>query len=421
MTAPTAKDVAAMLNARIADLARDLFGEPNRELSTPRQLRFGTHGSVAVEIAGDEAGRWFDHEHGAGGDGLAMVKHRRGHANGAALDWARQWLGLPPIPSRRRKAAAAPAADDNSTQMAEPVVAQAEPESAVPPPDDAPIAEGVPDTDAGAAPGTDTPPTRSSRKAPTDAERAAKVAAIVAGCEDPHGTRVETYLGRRGITEAPLPAAIRYLPNAYGHYGALVGLATDAQGQVHGLQLIYLTEDGRKAPLKVQKRTNKAHDRWSDVAAVRLPGSSPLVLCEGIETALSIWQATGQESWACLGISNIARAPVPEGAPVVIARDGDEPNSKADQQLRQAVTVLRSQGHDRGKGRLIDIGAANARIDEIAGAMRDALLNWPARVAGQIAAQLGAEPHLVQTVLQEHVAALLAETADRLDPPTAGM
>ncbi|MBX6376682.1 MAG: hypothetical protein IRZ13_20950 [Acetobacteraceae bacterium] len=76
---------------------------------------------------------------------------------------------------------------------------------------------------------------------------------------------------------------------------------------------------------------------------------------------------------------------------------------------------------DRGKGRLIDIGAANARIDEIAGAMRDALLNWPARVAGQIAAQLGAEPHLVQTVLQEHVAALLAETADRLDPPTAGM
>jgi hypothetical protein len=77
---------------------------------------------------------------------------------------------------------------------------------------------------------------------------------------------------------------------------------------------------------------------------------------------------------------------------------------------------------DRTKGRLVDVAAANARIDEIAGAMRDALLNWPGRVAGQIAAEVGAEPHLVQTVLQEQMSALLVEVADRLDPgasPTA--
>jgi hypothetical protein len=76
---------------------------------------------------------------------------------------------------------------------------------------------------------------------------------------------------------------------------------------------------------------------------------------------------------------------------------------------------------DRSKGRLVDVAAANARINEIAGAMRDALLNWPARVAGQIAAEVGAEPHLVQTVLQEQMSALISEVADRLDtgsPPT---
>ena len=105
------------------------------------------------------------------------------------------------------------------------------------------------------------------------------VAEIIAGCEDPHGTCVETYLQRRGITAAPLPPSIRYLANAYGQYGALVALATDAAGEVHGLQLIYLTEDGRKAPLKVQKRTNKAHNRWSDVAAERLPGRAPIIIC----------------------------------------------------------------------------------------------------------------------------------------------
>ncbi|PWS35971.1 hypothetical protein DFH01_20680 [Falsiroseomonas bella] len=70
---------------------------------------------------------------------------------------------------------------------------------------------------------------------------------------------------------------------------------------------------------------------------------------------------------------------------------------------------------DRSKGRLIDIAAADARIDEIACAMRDALLNWPARVSGQIAAQIGAEPHLVQTLLQEHVAVLSNDMADRFE------
>jgi hypothetical protein len=51
--------------------------------------------------------------------------------------------------------------------------------------------------------------------------------------------------------------------------------------------------------------------------------------------------------------------------------------------------------------------------------MRDAVLNWPARVAGQIAAEVGAEPHLVQTLLQEHMAALLQGLADRWDPDGA--
>jgi hypothetical protein len=96
----TAQDVAAALNARIADLARDLCGDPNRGLSSPQQLRFGTHGSVAVEIAGDNAGRWFDHAQRLGGDGLELIKHRQGLANGAALGWARQWLGWPSVESR---------------------------------------------------------------------------------------------------------------------------------------------------------------------------------------------------------------------------------------------------------------------------------------------------------------------------------
>ena len=73
---------------------------------------------------------------------------------------------------------------------------------------------------------------------------------------------------------------------------------------------------------------------------------------------------------------------------------------------------------DESKRRLIDVAEVDAMIDEVAGAMRDALLNWPARVAGVIAAELGVDPHLLQTILQQHVTELLTEAADRSDPPS---
>jgi DNA-binding XRE family transcriptional regulator len=75
---------------------------------------------------------------------------------------------------------------------------------------------------------------------------------------------------------------------------------------------------------------------------------------------------------------------------------------------------------DESKGRLLDVATANATIDEIASTMRDALLNWPARVAGVIAAELGVEPHLLQTILQQHINELLTEASDRFDPPGIG-
>lgn len=152
------------------------------------------------------------------------------------------------------------------------------------------------------------------------------------------------YLRRRGITVMP-PDCICYRRFAAGQYGALVALATADDGTVLATQQIYLTEDGQKAPVDVVKRTNKAVDGWSERASVRLPGTAPVILCEGVETALSIWQATGRETWACLGISNIGRAPVPKDAAVVIARDGDPPGSKAERQVGTASAKLFQQGH----------------------------------------------------------------------------
>jgi hypothetical protein len=71
---------------------------------------------------------------------------------------------------------------------------------------------------------------------------------------------------------------------------------------------------------------------------------------------------------------------------------------------------------DEKKGRLMDAAAANHPIDELAAGMRDVVLNRPARVSGQIVAEIGRDPHLVLTILQEQMNKLLMEVADRFDP-----
>lgn len=68
------------------------------------------------------------------------------------------------------------------------------------------------------------------------------------------------------------------------------------------------------------------------------------------------------------------------------------------------------------KRRLVDVAEADTAIDEVAGVMRDALLNWPAPDAAVIAAGLGVDPDLLQTVLQKHVTALLSGAAGHFDP-----
>jgi hypothetical protein len=107
-------------------------------------------------------------------------------------------------------------------------------------------------------------------------------------------------------------------------------------------------------------------------------------------------------------------------APVGGSGAGETPYAR----LKVAQLALKVEAQrlalDENKRRLLDVTEANATIDEIAGTMRDALLNWPARVSGLIAAETGIDPHLLQTILQQHITDLLTEAADRFDPSGIG-
>jgi hypothetical protein len=88
-------------------------------------------------------------------------------------------------------------------------------------------------------------------------------------------------------------------------------------------------------------------------------------------------------------------------------------------QARTANEVLKAQEGKvrlaRLKGESVDRTIAVSPVFWLAREERDAWTGWPARVAALIAAELQVPAHTVQSVLERHVRAQLAELAPRLD------
>jgi hypothetical protein len=80
---------------------------------------------------------------------------------------------------------------------------------------------------------------------------------------------------------------------------------------------------------------------------------------------------------------------------------------------RTANEVLKAQERrlrlDERRGKLVDKARALMLVHRLAKEERDAILAWPARVAAEIAAELGVDAHRLQTMmdqrLREHLAA----------------
>jgi hypothetical protein len=64
------------------------------------------------------------------------------------------------------------------------------------------------------------------------------------------------------------------------------------------------------------------------------------------------------------------------------------------------------------KGELVDRARATALVFRLAREERDAWLNWPARIAALMAAELGVEAHAMQKALEAQVRAHLGELTD---------
>jgi hypothetical protein len=108
----------------------------------------------------------------------------------------------------------------------------------------------------------------------------------------------------------------------------------------------------------------------------------------------------------------------PSAAPPLAPAAPPEPSgSLSVARLHQAELALKVEERkvrlDAAKGKLIDRAKARALVRRLAQEERDAILNWPARSAAVLASELGVDAHRLQSLLDEHLRAHLAERANQ--------
>jgi hypothetical protein len=282
------------LKSDMHHLADDLLGAPNRALSSSKQLRYGAKGSLLIDIGGARRGLWKDFESDEGGGPLQLIQRERGGSLSEAIQWGYRWAGIDPD---------------------------------------------------GEAKHTPRPRDEAQEKAAEQQERARRIsqARTLSEASVPvDGTVAEVYLIQvRGISkpEAGWPDSVRFHPPSR----SLLVRSTLADGSAVGVQRVYLDEAGHKAKVDVQKRTTGSLAG----SVVRLPGDpkDPLILAEGAETGLSLWRATGHETW--IGIGSLANfRDLPTDRIVILARDDDAAGSKADLLLRRVTDEWIEAGVD---------------------------------------------------------------------------
>lgn len=82
------------------DVVRELLGPHNEQVSSAKEWRYGSRGSLAIDL---RKATWHDHELGEGGGLLDLIARETGGDRAAAMQWLRThgYVAADPQPSRR--------------------------------------------------------------------------------------------------------------------------------------------------------------------------------------------------------------------------------------------------------------------------------------------------------------------------------
>jgi hypothetical protein len=128
---------------------------------------------------------------------------------------------------------------------------------------------------------------------------------------------LQLYLQNRGLSECSIPAAIRFHQGLdyyhdnklIGKFPALVSRVTDLNENVIAVHRIYVTAEGKKAPVPEVKKA--LGPILGSVVHLDAPTSS-LAVAEGIETALAVRVATALPTWSAISANGLKALEIPE-------------------------------------------------------------------------------------------------------------
>ncbi len=281
---------------RAEDLFADLIGKPVR--AGGHDWRSRARNGFSMEMTGSRRGLWKNHTTGDQGDLLDLValelldlSKPYGQDFAKVLNAAAAWAGVTRnAPVDRTAQLARQVARDRDAKAQEQQQAQ---------------------------------------------QRATLTKRIASKAQPITGSPAAAYLAGRGIVDLPR-TGIAYLPAAPDLAGpgmaspkhpALTVWAYAIDGTLKGGQRILIDTAGRKASLPEDTNRKPAFAAIGGNPArfpARIDGG-PLCVCEGPESALSVWQATGFETWAVFGVSGWESAPLPHGRKIILCPDRDAP------------------------------------------------------------------------------------------------
>lgn len=278
---PQRESLASRLKPSITMLVLELTGaQPTVRSSS--ELRYGTHGSLSICVAGSRKGLWHDHEAGVGGGPVELIAHLRRLSAGAAVKWALAWL--------------------NDGFLLRPSITEV----------------------------------AADRIRPLVTNKYEFVRQLWNSGKSPSGTLAQAYLRRRGLS-APRDAPLRF--HAKCRRGAetlpaMLALMTDSlTGKACGIHRTFLAADGRKAPSGPNGEPSKM--MLGHAGVIRLVPDEEITLglgiAEGIETALAVEQHFGwRPVWAASSAGAIRSFPVLPGIETLtIFADADSAGRKA--------------------------------------------------------------------------------------------
>jgi phage/plasmid primase-like uncharacterized protein len=162
------------------------------------------------------------------------------------------------------------------------------------------------------------------------------------------------YLARRGLSAQSIPKTLRFHRNlsyaedgkVIGSFPAIIALVQAPDGSPVTLHRIYITADGKKAPVAEPKKLMAyPSNKTLKGAAIRLGlAGSVLGVTEGVETGLAIQQATGMPVWASISAVLMEQIEIPDTVELAcIYADKDRSETGHNSALK-LITRLWQQG-----------------------------------------------------------------------------